>query len=202
MNLNEYLPPKHIAELKPWYFVHVDLIVTDSKSIIQQQPGGIIFTNNVSLTCMTMMDPTIGSLEIIDIPMYNLNEVMVCNDDYIDNSSDRVTLLFNNTCLSIYLLLLKVMFDNRSEFKQEFTNLLNNFDIKLVLNTINNAQSHALVKWLHQLLFNMLATKDLYNKVFNYIDTWYETLASIALAIQDSYHRTNMVTSLQTDFGR
>ena len=58
------------------------------------------------------------------------------------------------------------------------------------------------MKWLHQLLLNMLATKDLYNKVFNYIDTWDETLASIALAIRASYHRTNMVTSLQTDFGR
>ena len=134
--------------------------------------------------------------------MKHFNWAMGCYDDYIDKTSDRVMQFFNNTCLSIYLLSLKVMFDNRSEFKQEFTHLLNNFDIKPVFTIIKNPQSHAPVKWLHQLLFNMLATKDLYNKSFKYIDTWGETLASIELAIRASYHRTNMVTSLQTDFGR
>ena len=48
----------------------------------------------------------------------------------------------------------------------------------------------------------MLVTKDLYNKVFYYIDTWGETLASIAWAIRASYHRTIMATPGQDVFGR
>ena len=45
-----HLPPKNIAEIKPWDSVHVDLIVPYRKYIRQQQPGGIIIQNNVSLT--------------------------------------------------------------------------------------------------------------------------------------------------------
>ena len=48
----------------------------------------------------------------------------------------------------------------------------------------------------------MLATKDLYNKVFDYKDSWGETLSSIAWAIRDSYYRTIIVTLGQVVFGR
>ena len=71
---------------------------------------------------------------------------MVCNDDYISKSSDRFMQLFNNTCLIRYLHSLKVMFDNRSKFKQEFTPLINNFDIKPLLTTFDNPQANAPVK--------------------------------------------------------
>ena len=50
--LHVRLPPKNIAELKPWDTVHVELIGTYSKSIKQQQPGVTIIKNNVSLTCI------------------------------------------------------------------------------------------------------------------------------------------------------
>ena len=48
-NIYGYLLPNHIAELKPWYLVHVDMIDTYSKSIIQQHSGGAIIWKNVSL---------------------------------------------------------------------------------------------------------------------------------------------------------
>ena len=47
----------------------------------------------------------------------------------------------------------------------------------------------------------MPVTKDLDNKVFDYIDPWCETLASIAWTKRDSYHRTIMATSRQAVFG-
>ena len=74
------LPPKNIAELKPWDTVHVDLIGTYSKSIIQQHPVGIIVLNNASLTCMTMIDPATGWFEIVKIPTFDLEEVTIGND--------------------------------------------------------------------------------------------------------------------------
>ena len=163
------MPPKNIAELKPWDLVHVDLIGPYSKSIIQQQSGRSIIKTNVSLTCMTMIDPATGWLKIVKIPTYNLDEVTGVNGEYIDKSSDRVSQLFNNIWLSRYPCPRKVMFDKGSEFKQDFTPLLNYFDIKPVLTTIKNPQANDLVERLQQVILNMLVTKDLDNKIFNHI---------------------------------
>ena len=62
------------------------------------------------------------------------------------------------------------MFDNISEFKQDFTHLLKDLDIKPTLTTIKNPQANAPVEQLHQVILNMIFTKDLDNKFFNYID--------------------------------
>ena len=62
------------------------------------------------------------------------------------------------------------MFDNRSEFKLCFTPFLKYFDIKPVLMNIINPQSNAPVEQVHQVILNMLATKYLANKFFDYID--------------------------------
>ena len=80
--LHGNIPPKNIAELKLWYFVHGVLIgpYSNSKSIIQQQPSSSIIQNIGSLTCMTTINPTMGWLEIIEIITYYINEVMGGND--------------------------------------------------------------------------------------------------------------------------
>ena len=57
------------------------------------------------------------------------------------------------------------MFDNLSEFKRDFTPLLKYFDIKPVLTKIKNPQANAPVEWVHQVILNMLVTKDLGNKL-------------------------------------
>ena len=76
--------PKTISELKLWDMVHVDLIGPYSKSIIQQQPGGILIRNNASLTHMTTIDPVTGCFGIVKISTFDLKEVTLCNDKYID----------------------------------------------------------------------------------------------------------------------
>ena len=111
------MPPKNFAELTLWDLVHVDLIGPYSKSIIKQQLGGAIINNNVSLTCMTIINPPMGWFEIIKIPTYNLNEVTGGDYEYIYKSSARVSQLFNNIWLNRYLRLQNVLFDNISEFK-------------------------------------------------------------------------------------
>ena len=63
-------------------------------------------------------------------------------------------------------------------------------------------QDNALVEWLRQVILNMLATKDLANKVFDYIYPWDETLAYIAWAIRASCHRIIQATQGQAVFGR
>ena len=97
-----YLSPKNFAELKPWDTVHVDLIGPYSKSIRKYQPGGTVIRNNYSLTCMTMIYPATRWFDIFEIPMFDLEEVAIGNDEYIDKLSARVSQLFNNTWLCRY----------------------------------------------------------------------------------------------------
>ena len=69
-NVYGNLPHKNIAELKLWYLVYVDLIVPYVNSIRQKKMFGTIIKNNVSLTCMNMIDPATVWFEIIEILMY------------------------------------------------------------------------------------------------------------------------------------
>ena len=126
-----------------------------------------------------MIDPATGWFEIVDIPTNNLNVVMGGNDEYINKSSSGVRQLFNNTRHIRYLRPCKVVFENGYGFKQGFTPLLKYFDIKLALTTIKNPQYNTPVERLHQLILNMLITKDLDNRVLDHIDPWGEILAYI-----------------------
>ena len=109
---------------------------------------------------------------------------------------------FNKKWICRYPRPQKVVFDNGYDFKRDYTPLLNNFGIKPVLTTIKNPQANAMVERGHQVVLNMLYTKDLDNKVLDHIYPWGETLASIAWAISASYHRTIMSTPGQSVFDR
>ena len=58
------------------------------------------------------------------------------------------------------------------------------------------------MEWAHQVILNILVTKDLDNKVFDHIDPSDETLTYIAWTIRASYHRNIMATPGQDIFGR
>ena len=79
---------------------------------------------------MTMIFPTTGCFEIVEVPMSDLDEVTGFNDEYIDNSSTRVSQLFNNTWLSRYTRPLKIVFDNISEFKRYFAHLIKDSSVR------------------------------------------------------------------------
>ena len=197
-----YLPPKNIEELKTWNTVNVDLMVPYIKSIRQQKPGGTVIQNNACPTCMTMIEPALEWFDIVEIPAFYLEEVALGNYEYIDKSSSRVTQMFNNAWICRYPRPRKVVFDTISQFKQYFTLLLKDFNINPVLTLFKNPQANAPAERLHQVIINMLVTKDLDNKLIDYIDPWGETLASIAWEVIDSYHRTIMATPSQDVFGR
>ena len=84
-----------------------------------------------------------GWSENVNIPTYNLDEVIGGNDEYKDKSSSRLRHLFNNKWLSRYPHPQKVMFDDGYEFKRDLTSLLKYFDIEPVL-TKKNSQSYSL----------------------------------------------------------
>ena len=55
---------------------------------------------------------------------------------------------------------------------------------------------------LHQVIWNILVTNDLDNKVIDFIDPWGKTLAYTSWEIRDSYNRTIQATPGQSVFGR
>ena len=80
--------------------------------------------------------------------------------------------------------------------------MLKAFDIKPVLTKTTPPQSKTLVERVNKLILNMLVTKDIDNKVFNYMDSLGETLAYIAWEIWAYYHRTIMATPGKAVFVR
>ena len=181
--------------------MHVELIVPYSKSIRQQNPGDTVIRNIFSLTCMKMVDLATGCFEIVEIPRFDLEEVTIGNDEYMYKSSASASQLFNNTWLCRYPRPRKAVYENGSEFKRDFTAFLNNFVIKPDLTLVKKPQANAPVEQVHQVIFNMLVTQDLDNKVFNYINPWGETLVSISWVIIDSYSCTIIATPGQSVFG-
>ena len=151
---------------------------------------------------MTMIDPTTGWFNFSKIPKFDLDEVTAGNGEYIYKSYARVSQLFDNTWIYRYPRPRKVVFDNISKFKLDFTPLINDFDIKPVLMIVKNPEDNTSMERLHQVILNILVTRDIDNKVFDHIDPWSETLAYIAWAIRSSFHRTIMATPGQAVFGR
>ena len=72
--------------------------------------------------------------------------------------------MFNNTWICIYPCPRKFVFDKIFEFKLEFTPFLKDFDIKSVLTSVKNPLANAPAERVHQVILNMLVTKDLDNK--------------------------------------
>ena len=67
---------------------------------------------------------------------------------------------------------------------------------------LNNPQANAPVDRVHQVIYNILVTKYLDNKVFYYAYPWVETLSSIACTIREFYRRTVEDTPGQAVFSR
>ena len=171
--------PSKVVDLTPWECVCVDLIgpytVTDKMG------------NDRVLTAMTFIDPATGWFEVTEIP---------------EKNSARISQIFNNTWLSRYPRPQKVIFDNGNEFKKDFLPLLKDFAIKPTPTTIKNPQANAILERVHQVLGDMLRTKNLQNYDFDDIDPWGELLASVAWAIRSTHHTTLQASPAQLVFSR
>ena len=197
-----HVPAKIIQDLVPWRTVHIDLIGPYSITAKQSVPGGKIKEIELKLTAMTMVDPATGWFEIIEVPYYSIDDVKNNKDNYIDKSSARISKLFDQAWLSRYPRPKEVIFDNGSEFKMHFMALLEDFDIKPKPTTVENPQGNSPVERIHQVVQNMIKTKELDKLVFDYIDPWAEVLSSVAWAVRSSYHSTLQATPAQLVFGR
>jgi hypothetical protein len=53
------------------YCTHTDLIGTYTVTAKQNKLGNNIVSNELQLTCMTLMDPATGWLKITEVPTYD-----------------------------------------------------------------------------------------------------------------------------------
>ncbi len=97
---------------------------------------------------MTFIDPATGWFEITEIP---------------EKSSAIISHIFNSTWLACYPWPRKVIFDNGNEFKKDFLHLLHDFATESTPTTIKNPQANAIQEKLHQVLGDMLRTRNLQN---------------------------------------
>ena len=138
---------------------------------------------------MTMIDYATGWFEIVQLPEGN-------------KSSAQISQLFNNTWLCRYPRPKEVIFDNGSEFKMHFSSLLKDYGVKPVPTSVKNPQANAAVERVHQVIQNMLRTKDLLQHVYEHDDPFGTMLASVAWAVRASYHSTLQATPAQLVFNR
>ena len=64
------------------------------------------------------------------------------------------------------------MFDEGYEFKHKFTTLLKDYYIQTVCMAVNTTQDNNMEERLNQVIYNMLVTKDLDKKLFDYRYPW------------------------------
>jgi len=135
-----------------------------------------------------MINPAISWFEIAPVPF--------------NKSSAAVSGIFNNNWLCRYPRPRKIIYDNGSEFKKDFKQLCKDFGLKSKPTTVRNPQANAILERVHQVVGNMLRTKELEKRSFTEDDPWGEVLASIAWAIQSTYHTTLGATPAQLVYGR
>ena len=83
-----------------------------------------------------------------------------------------------------------------------FKLLLTTYGIKSKHITVKNPQANAILERIHQVVGDMLRSKDLENYTFIISDPWSDMLANIAWAIRNTVHTTLDATPGQLVFGR
>ena len=173
------LPPKE-PETIPWHTLCIDLI------------GPYDFGSKdkaVQLHCMTMIDPATGWFEIVDIPSKRA--------DYIAN-------ILEYTWLTRYPWPTEIRMDRGKEFAAEVAAALKNeYGIERKVITTRNPQSNSIIERVHQVVGDMLRTRDIRGK--DDLDEdfqWQGVLSAVRQAVRSIVHTTTRATPTQLVFGR
>ena len=86
--------------------------------------------------------------------------------------------------------------------KKDFLPLLRDFSIKPTPTTIKNPQTNAILEYVHQVLGDMLHTKNLHQYDFDALDLWSDILVSVSWAICSTHHSTLKASPAQLVFNR
>ena len=175
------LPPKE-PELIPWHTLCIDLI--GPYPFGEEKKG-----TDVTLHCMTMIDPATGWFDIVEIPNKRA--------DYIAN-------LLEIHWLTRYPWPTEIRMDRGKEFAAEVSKTLRDeYGIERKLITTRNPQANAIIERIHQVVGDMLRTRDVQGK--HDLDEdfgWTGILSAVRRAINSLVHTTTRATPTQLVFGR
>jgi transposase InsO family protein len=136
-----------------------------------------------------VIDPATGWFEIVKVPTKRA--------DYIAN-------LLEFNWLSRYPWPTEIRMDRGSEFAAEVSAALDKeFGIKRKLITTRNPQSNSIIERIHQVVGNMIRTRDIRDK--NDLDPdflWQGVLSAVRGAVRSLVHTTTRATPTQLVFGR
>ena len=142
---------------------------------------------NLTLWCVTMIDPATGWFEIKQVPG--------------TKRADVVANIVEQTWLTRYPYPQEVTFDRGTEFMAEFADMLvNDYGIKKKPITKRNPQANAIVERVHQTIGNMIRTFE--PQDIDDDDPWSGILAAVAFAVRATVHTTTKATPMQLVFGR
>ena len=138
---------------------------------------------------MTMIDPATGWFEIVDIPTKRA--------DYIAN-------ILEFTWLTRYPWPTEVRMDRGKEFAKEVSAALKNeCGVKLKLITTRNPQANSIIERIHQVVGDMIRTRDIQSRQDLDPDfKWAGVLSSVRQAVRSIVHTTTRATPTQLVFGR
>ena len=174
------LPPKEAEPAIPWNRVNVDLVGPYPVKIKGSK-------EDIQLRAMTMIDPTTGWFEVREVD---------------EPTADCCQQVFDDTWLSRYPRPQYIGFDNGSEFKSVFSELVQNMGMKKKKSLAYNPQSNGIVERVHQVLGNMLRTMELEEEELDKKRPFEPFLAAAAYSIRSTYHTTLEATPAELVFGR
>jgi hypothetical protein len=99
-------------------------------------------------------------LPVVDKPGSKTSNLAV-SAEYFDKTSHQVARLVNKSWFCRYPHCKHVAFDNDSEFKLYFRQLVESYGLEKKLTTIKNPQANSVLERVHQVFGNMLRTSEL-----------------------------------------
>ena len=181
------LPVKPEADAIPWHTLCIDLI--GPYSFGEDKPDLKVPTfNQVTLQCLTMIDPATGWFEIVQIP---------------NKRADEVSNLLEQTWLTRYPWPTQIVLDRGTEFMAEVINLIENeYGIIRKCITTRNPQANSMVERAHQTIHNMIRSKGVTGKSDLPIGSFTGILSAVRYAMNSTVHTTTEATPGQLVFGR
>jgi len=169
--------PEKEAEANPWDKLCVDLIGPYN---MKRETG------NLTLWCVTMIDPATGWFEMKEIP---------------NKRADVIANIVEQTWLTRYPWPTQMIFDRGSEFMAEFAKMIkDDYGITKKPITARNPQANAIIERIHQTIGNIIRTFNI--EEVDEADPWSGILAATMFAVRATYHTTTQATPMQLVFQR
>ena len=184
------LPIKQ-PDVEPWKTLCIDLIgpYTFGQPEVKNKAGKITReSTEVTLHCLTMIDPATGWFEIAEVPKA---------------SADEVSNVLQRTWLDRYPWPTQIVMDRGREFMGEVTDMLKDeYGIKIKKITTRNPQANAMVERAHKTLHDRIRAKRVVDKNDLPTDVWTGLLSALAFAMRATVHTTTRATPSQLVFNR